>query len=204
MRKKYVKGNDAIALGALAAGINMAAGYPDTLSSEIIEIISRHNNGGIHIEWSANKKNVMELAVSASCSDARALVAMKYTDLNEKAELLTSLAYMGVKGGLVVAAIDEPDPQLENNAVEITEFAGLPIFYPTSPEEAYKMIQDAFDYSEKYHTPVLFRPSSRIYHAYTSITIPDSFSPKDYNGFINDTSKWIIFPPPSDKNPAKS
>ncbi len=197
MRKEYVMGNGAIALGALSAGVNLISGYPGTPSSEIIETASRYKSGGVYIEWSVNEKAALEVAAGAAYSGARAMVTMKQVGLNVASDPLMSLAYVGVKGGLVVVAADDPGPissQTEQDTRMFAEFARIPVFDPTSPEEAYQMIRDAFDYSEKYRTPVLFRPTTRVCHAYASIEWEEDTKPKEYEGFVKDSGKWVIFP----------
>ncbi len=197
MSKEYMMGNGAIALGALAAGVNLVAGYPGTPSSEIIETVAKHPREGLHIEWSVNEKAAMEVAAAAAYSGARALVTMKQVGLNVASDPLMSLAYVGVKGGMVVVSADDPGPissQTEQDTRRFAEFARIPVFDPTSPEEAYRMIQDAFDYSEKYHTPVLFRPTTRICHAYANIDVPETFTGHEFEGFVKDSKKWVIFP----------
>lgn len=206
MRKEYVMGNGAIALGALAAGINLVAGYPGTPSSEIIENIAKYTNGEVHIEWSVNEKAALEVAASAAYCGARALVTMKQMGLNVAADALMSLAYVGVKGGMVVVSADDPGPissQTEQDTRMFAEFCRIPVFDPVSPEEAYEMIKDAFDYSEKYQTPVLLRPTTRVCHAYASIETAGQTAPKAYEGFIKDSKKWVIFPRLSYENHAR-
>ena len=197
MSKEYVMGNGAIALGALVAGVNVVAGYPGTPSSEIIETISKYPHRDVHLEWSVNEKAAMEVAAAAAYSGARTLVTMKQVGLNVAADPLMSLAYVGVKGGMVIVSADDPGPissQTEQDTRAFAEFCRIPVFDPSSPEEAYEMIQDAFDYSEKYRTPVLFRPTTRVCHAYASVEIADDYKAKSYEGFIKDSSKWVIFP----------
>lgn len=197
MRKEYVMGNGAIALGALEAGIHLVSGYPGTPSSEIIETISKYRQGNVHVEWSVNEKAAMEVAASASYSGARTLVTMKQVGLNVASDPLMSLAYVGVKGGMVVVSADDPGPissQTEQDTRMFASFCRIPVFDPSSPEEAFTMIQDAFDYSEKYHTPVLFRPTTRVCHAYASVEINETTNPRPYEGFVKDSKKWVIFP----------
>ncbi len=204
--KEYVMGNGAIALGALAAGVNVVAGYPGTPSSEIIETISKYPHEGVHLEWSVNEKAAMEVASSAAYSGARTLVTMKQVGLNVASDPLLSLAYVGVKGGMVIVSADDPGPissQTEQDTRRFADFCRIPVFDPVSAEEAYDMIQDAFAYSEKYKTPVLFRPTTRICHAYASITVPDHYEPKAYDGFQKDSKKWVIFPKLSYLNHAR-
>ncbi len=195
--KAYVMGNGAIALGALAAGVGLAAGYPGTPSSEIIETLARHPHAGMHLEWSVNEKAALEVAAAAACSGARALVTMKQMGLNVAADPLLSLAYLGVKGGLVIVSADDPGPissQTDQDTRRFADFCRIPVFDPASPEEAFSMIQDAFDFSEKYATPVLFRPTTRVCHAYASIEAPDTFAPRPWVGFEKDSGRWVIFP----------
>ena len=195
--KQYVMGNGAIALGALAAGVNLVAGYPGTPSSEIIETVSKAPHEGVHVEWSVNEKAALEVAAAAAYSGARALVTMKQMGLNVASDALMSVAYVGVKGGLVVVSADDPGPissQTEQDTRRFADFCRIPVFDPSSPEEAFAMIQDAFELSEKCGTPVLFRPTTRVCHAYAAVDVPEAFAPKAYEGFVRDPSRWVIFP----------
>lgn len=197
MKKEYVMGNGAIALGALSAGVNLVTGYPGTPSSEILENIQKYSDGSVHIEWSVNEKSAMEVAASASYSGARTLVTMKQVGLNVASDPLMSLAYVGVKGGMVIVSADDPGPissQTEQDTRMFAEFCRIPVFDPASPEEAFQMIQDAFIYSERYKTPVLFRPTTRVCHAYASVEVPENRTGKEYEGFVKDSKKWVIFP----------
>ena len=108
--KEYVMGNAAIALGALSAGVGLVAGYPGTPSSEIIETVSKHTHTGVHVEWSVNEKAALEVAAAAAYSGVRGLVTMKQMGLNVASDPLMSVAYVGVKGGLVVVSADDPGP----------------------------------------------------------------------------------------------
>lgn len=154
--QEYVMGNGAIALGALAAGVNLVAGYPGTPSSEILETISKYRHDGVYIEWSVNEKAAMEVAAAAAYSGARAMVTMKQVGLNVAADPLMSLAYVGVKGGMVIVSADDPGPissQTEQDTRRFADFCRIPVFDPSSPEEAYKMIGEAFEYSENTTLP---------------------------------------------------
>ncbi len=209
MKNEYVMGNAAIALGALAAGVNVVTGYPGTPSSEIIEALEKYadddykksrvsqGKANFHLEWSVNEKAALEVAAGAAYSGARTMVTLKQVGLNVASDPLMSLAYVGVKGGMVIVVADDPGPissQTEQDTRRFASYCRIPVFDPTSPEEAYRMIQDAFTYSEKYNTPVLFRPTTRVCHAYASIPIVDQAKPKCYEGFIKDSKKWVIFP----------
>ena len=132
--KEYVMGNGAIALGALAAGVRLAAGYPGTPSSEIIETIARHPHEGMHLEWSVNEKAALEVAAATAYSGARALVTMKQMGLNVASDPLMSVAYIGVKGGLVIVSADDPGPissQTEQDTRRFADFCRIPIFDPS-------------------------------------------------------------------------
>lgn len=204
--KEYLMGNAAMAVGALCAGVNVACGYPGTPSSEIIENIAARKQGSVYVEWSVNEKAAMEVAAGAAYSGARAIVTMKQMGLNVASDPLMCLAYVGVKGGLVVVAADDPGPissQTEQDTREFARFAGIPIFDPSSPEEAFTMIQEAFECSERYFTPVLFRPTTRICHAYAPIEYDADFTPRTYEGFVKDSSRWVIFPKLANENHAK-
>lgn len=184
-------------MGALSAGVNLVSGYPGTPSSEIIETVSKYPHNGTYIEWSVNEKAAMEVASAAAYCGARAMVTMKQVGLNVASDPLMSLAYVGVKGGMVVVSADDPGPissQTEQDTRRFAEFCRIPVFDPSSPEEAFDMVQEAFEYSEKYKTPVILRPTTRVDHAYASIEAPDSFSAKEYEGFVKDSKKWVIFP----------
>lgn len=196
MKREYLMGNGAIALGALKAGVRVCAGYPGTPSSEIIENIVKYKPTEVYAEWSVNEKAALEVAAAASYSGARTLVTMKQVGLNVASDPLMSLAYVGVKGGMVVVVADDPGPissQTEQDTRVFGEYARIPVFDPSSPEEAFTMIQTAFDYSEKYSTPVIFRPTTRVCHAYAAVEY-DGAKPRDYEGFVKDSKKWVIFP----------
>ncbi|MBR3104896.1 MAG: indolepyruvate ferredoxin oxidoreductase subunit alpha [Lachnospiraceae bacterium] len=196
-------GNGAIALGALKAGVNIACGYPGTPSSEIIETLAKRPHEGLHLEWSVNEKAALEVAAAAAYSGARALVTMKQVGLNVASDPLMSLAYVGVEGGMVIVSADDPGPissQTEQDTRRFADFARIPVFDPASPEEAFEMIQDAFAYSEKYKTPVIFRPTTRVDHGYASVEASDTYVPKAYDGFQKDAGRFVIFPRLSYKN----
>lgn len=197
--KAYLMGNEAIALGAIAAGVNSLSGYPGTPSTEVLETVAKRNDGSIYVEWSTNEKAALELAAGCAYSGARSMVTMKQVGLNVAADPLMSLAYIGVKGGMVVMAADDPGPissQTEQDTRTFAAFSKLPCFDPSTVQEAYDMIQDAFEFSEKYGTPVLFRPTTRVCHGYASIDILEEseYHKNEPEGFIKDTMRWVIFP----------
>ncbi|SDF05331.1 indolepyruvate ferredoxin oxidoreductase subunit alpha [Sporomusa acidovorans] len=205
MKTKLLMGNEAIALGAIRAGVNVVCGYPGTPSTEVLETVAKHRGGDIYVEWSVNEKVALEVAAGAAYTGARALVTMKQVGLNVASDPLMSLAYIGVQGGMVVLVADDPGPissQTEQDTRHFAQYAHLPIFDPATPEEAYTMMGEAFALSEKYNTPVLFRPTTQVCHACASVEIDDERYINKIDGFIKDP-KWVIFPRLSYQNHIK-
>lgn len=203
---EYVMGNSAIALGALQAGVCVAAGYPGTPSSEIISTIAERKPDGVFVQWSVNEKAAMEIAAGAAYSGARSIVTMKQMGLNVASDPLMCLSYVGVKGGMVVVSADDPGPissQTEQDTRLFGAFSHIPVFDPSSPEEAFEMVQAAFECSERYGTPVILRPTTRIDHAYSAIKHAKEFAPRPFDGFVRDTKRWVIFPKLSYNNHIK-
>ncbi|MCR4599769.1 MAG: indolepyruvate ferredoxin oxidoreductase subunit alpha [Acetatifactor sp.] len=207
MHKEFLMGNEAIALGALAAGVNLVAGYPGTPSTEVLETIAKRNPGNVYVEWSINEKAGMEVAAGAAYAGARTMVTMKQVGLNVASDPLMSLEYIGVKGGMVVLVADDPGPissQTEQDTRTFGMFSKVPVFDPCSVNDAYEMIQEAFEVSEKYGTPVIFRATTRVDHGYEAIDVKDAEEYKSIKpeGFVKDSSRWVIFPRLSVKNHA--
>ena len=141
----------------------------------------------------------MELAAGASYAGARSMVTMKQVGLNVASDPLMSLEYVGIKGGMVILVADDPGPissQTEQDTRHFSRFSKLPCFDPSSAQEAYEMIQEAFEYSEKYGTPVFLRPTTRVCHGYASIMVKDEteYTHHQPEGFIKDSKRWVIFP----------
>ena len=199
MHTEFLMGNAAIARGAIDAGVRVVCGYPGTPSTEVLESAAKANDGLLYVEWSVNEKAALELAAGAAYAGARALVTMKQVGLNVASDPLMSLAYVGVKGGMVVLVADDPGPissQTEQDTRSFAAYSKLPCFDPSSVEEAYAMVQDAFALSEMERTPVLLRPTTRVCHGYASIEVKE---PADRlacvpEGFVKDPSRWVIFP----------
>ena len=193
-----IMGNQAIALGALKAGVNLVAGYPGTPSSEIIEFISKYKSKtGTYVEWSVNEKAAAEVAAGASYAGSRTLITMKQVGLNVASDPVMCLSYVGVKGGMVIVSADDPGPissQTEQDTRNFAQYSKLPCFDPSTPLEAYEMIQEAFELSEKYNTPVLLRPTTRVDHAYESMDFPELGPCRKPGEFEKDSKRWVIFP----------
>lgn len=208
MHKEFLMGNATIALGAVASGVNVVAGYPGTPSTEVLETIAKHRPDDVYVEWSVNEKAAMELAAGASYSGARTLVTMKQVGLNVASDPLMSLEYIGVKGGMVILVADDPGPissQTEQDTRHFAAFSKLPCFDPSSAQEAYEMIQEAYEYSEKYNTPVFLRPTTRVCHGYASVSVKDleEYTVHTPEGFVKDSKRWVIFPRLSYQNHQK-
>jgi len=209
--KKLLMGNEAIALGAIRAGVSVVSGYPGTPSTEILETVAREvalpgsPAAEIYVEWSVNEKSALEVAAGAAVSGARALVTMKQVGLNVASDPLMSLNYLGVSGALVVVVADDPGPissQTEQDSRHFARYAKLAAFDPANPEEAFLMTADAFDFSEKYGRPVILRPTTRVCHSYASVdldTLPVR-PRKAAGGFDKAGGRWVIFPPLALKN----
>jgi indolepyruvate ferredoxin oxidoreductase alpha subunit len=193
-------GNEAIALGAVRAGISVATGYPGTPSSEILETIAKRKPETVYAEWSVNEKSALEVAAGAAIAGLRSLVTMKQVGLNVASDPLMSLNYVGVKAGMVVVVADDPGPissQTEQDTRHFGRYAKLVVFDPATPEEAYLMMKDAFELSEKIGRPVLFRPTTRVCHAYANVELAESVSTVAETAapaFTKDDGRWVIFP----------
>ena len=165
--KKLFTGNEAIARGAYEAGVKFASAYPGTPSTEILENMAQYKED-IYSEWAPNEKVALEAAVGASMAGARAMVSMKHVGVNVAADPLFTYAYTGVNGGFVLISADEPgmhSSQNEQDNRNYAKFAKIPLLEPSDSQEAKDMLKDAFEISEEYDTPVLFRTTTRIAHS---------------------------------------
>lgn len=177
MKKLLLLGDEAIAQAAIDAGLSGMYAYPGTPSTEIMEFIQSSKDASarnIHREWSSNEKTAMEAALGMSYAGKRAMVAMKHVGLNVAADGFINSALTGVNGGLVVVSADDPSmhsSQNEQDSRFYGKFAFVPCFEPSDQQEAYDMVFDAFEVSEKYKTPVLFRITTRLAHSRASINL---------------------------------
>lgn len=161
----WLSGNEAIALGAWEAGVQVASGYPGTPSTEILENLSTYD--GVYTEWAPNEKVGLEVAIGASFAGVRALATMKHVGLNVAADPLFTASYTGGRGGLVVLTADDPEMHSSQNEQDNRNYAfaaKLPMLEPSDPAEARDMLIRAFELSEQHDTPVLFRITTRIAH----------------------------------------
>ncbi|MCL1886174.1 MAG: indolepyruvate ferredoxin oxidoreductase subunit alpha [Dehalococcoidia bacterium] len=194
--KKLLSGNEAIALGAYHAGLRVAAAYPGTPSTEILENLSKFKD--IHAEWAPNEKVAFEVGLGACYTGVRAMVSMKHVGLNVAADPFMAASVTGVRGGLVVVSADDPGIHSSQNEQDnrcFAKFAKIAMFEPSDSQDAYDIMPLAFEISERFDTPVMVRSTTRISHAKTVVDItkerPDSLPPAV---FKRDMAKFVTLP----------
>ena len=200
MEKKLLLGDEAIALGALHAGLSGVYAYPGTPSTEITEFIQGNalaKERGVHSRWSTNEKTAMEAALGMSFMGKRALVCMKHVGLNVCADPFVNSGMTGVNGGVVVLVADDPSmhsSQDEQDSRFYGKFALIPTFEPSNQQEAYDMMAQAFDYSEKVCLPVLMRVTTRMAHSRAvvqCVDVPRQQNDLNYNAIA---ANWVLLP----------
>jgi indolepyruvate ferredoxin oxidoreductase, alpha subunit len=205
-------GNEAIARGALEAGVTVAAGYPGTPSSEIIENLARVSEElGLYVEWSANEKVAMEVSAAASFAGLRSLVAMKQNGVNVASDFLLHLALSGTRGGMVLVPCDDPGAISSINEGEARQFARLieiPLLEPGDFQEAKDMVTWAFELSEELRSPVMVRSVTRLSHASGSVNmgrLPEVGRKArfTYSGNLFDPMEGPVIPAPVDLKHAR-
>lgn len=197
MEKKLLLGDEAIALGAIHAGLSGVYAYPGTPSTEITEFIQNDalaKERGIHSRWCTNEKTAMEAALGMSYAGKRALVCMKHVGMNVCADAFINSAITGVQGGLVVLAADDPSmhsSQNEQDSRFYGKFALIPVFEPSTQQEAYDMMSVAFDYSETIKEPVMLRVVTRLAHSRAGVVVKEARQENDIN---ISTDAWVLLP----------
>ncbi|MBO4415878.1 MAG: indolepyruvate ferredoxin oxidoreductase subunit alpha [Lachnospiraceae bacterium] len=192
--KKLMLGNEAIARGAYEAGVKVSAAYPGTPSTEISENLVKYDE--IYCEWSPNEKVAMEVAIGASFAGVRALASMKHVGVNVAADPLYTVSYIGVTGGLVLVAADDPgmySSQNEQDSRAVARAAHIPVLEPSDSAEAKEFTKYAFDLSEKYDTPVMLRTTTRLAHSQGLVELDDRFEPVDIE-YTKDVPKRVMMP----------
>jgi len=198
--RKLLLGDEAIAQGALDAGLSGVYAYPGTPSTEITEFIQHSplaRERGVHSRWSSNEKTAMEAALGMSFMGKRAMVCMKHVGLNVCADPFVNSAMTGVNGGLVVLVADDPSmhsSQDEQDSRFYGKFAMLPTFEPSSQQEAYDMMAVAFDYSEKQKLPVLMRVTTRMAHSRAVVDVKGEARPENELNYNAEASSWVLLP----------
>ena len=170
--KKIMLGNEAIARGAYEAGVKVSSAYPGTPSTEISENIVKYPE--IYAEWAPNEKVAMEVAIGASISGVRAMASMKMVGVNVASDPLYTVSYIGANGGLVLVAADDPglySSQNEQDSRCVARVAQVPVLEPSDSQEAKDFTKLAFEYSEKYDTPVMIRTTTRLAHSQGPVTL---------------------------------
>ena len=202
-QKMLLLGNEAIARGAIEAGVAVASTYPGTPSSEIsLQFFQTSRESDLYFEYSTNEKVAMEVAAAAANSGVRSMCVMKHVGVNVAADALMTLAYVGVKGGMVVLTADDPymfSSQNEQDNRFYAKLSGLPMVEPSSVEEAKDMVGYAFEISEKLQEPVLFRTTTRINHSSAIVTLGEIKAPKTKGDFIKDPFNLVTVPAVSRK-----
>ncbi len=179
-------GNESIALGANAAGVNVAVGYPGTPSSEILPFLAKICKEDTAVNWSINEKTALEIAIGASIGYKRSMFTTKHVGLNVASDPLLTVALTGVRGGLVIITADDPGMHSSQNEQDnrfYAKFAKIPMLEPSDGEECFDFAKSAFDISEKFDTPVIIRTTTRISHSRSilSAPVPISASSLDFN-----------------------
>ncbi len=199
-KKRLLLGDEAIALGAIDAGLSGVYAYPGTPSTEITEFIQGNalaRERGIHSRWSVNEKTAMEAALGMSFMGKRALVCMKHVGLNVCADPFVNSGMTGVNGGVVVLVADDPSmhsSQDEQDSRFYGKFAMIPTFEPSSQQEAYDMMAVAYDYSEQQHLPVLMRVTTRMAHSRAVVECADAPRQQNELNYNAQASSWVLLP----------
>jgi indolepyruvate ferredoxin oxidoreductase alpha subunit len=197
MERKYLLGNEAIAHACVESGVDFVCGYPGTPSSEVIDTLRMQPDRPYYLEWSVNEKVALENALAAAWCGLRALCTMKHVGLNVAADPLMTSAYTGVTGGLVILSADDPfahSSQNEQDTRCYAHFARVPCLDPASVQEAHDMIPAAFELSEEFGLPVLFRPTTRICHSKGDVALqPAAASPRTAE-FHKDPRQYVVIP----------
>ncbi|MGM9860592.1 MAG: thiamine pyrophosphate-dependent enzyme [Muribaculaceae bacterium] len=198
--KQLLLGDEALALGAINAGLSGVYAYPGTPSTEITEYIQSNavaRERGIHSHWSSNEKTAMEEALGMSFCGKRAMVCMKHVGMNVCADPFVNSAMTGANGGLIVVAADDPSmhsSQNEQDSRFYAEFAFIPTFEPSNQQEAYDMAAAAFELSEKWQMPVMMRMVTRLCHSRAVVAGADTPAPEQPLSYPEHTRQWVLMP----------
>jgi len=194
----FVLGNEAIARGAIEAGVQVAAAYPGTPSSEILETLaSVAKEFDMYVEWSVNEKVAFEVALAASICGLRAMASMKHVGVNVAHDPLMTASYIGAKGGLVLVSADDPwawSSQNEQDNRYIALQGYIPILEPSSVQEAKDMVADGFKLSEEFSHPFMVRSVTRIGHARSDIVLGE-ISKERRKGYFKKDRLWLVYTP---------
>ena len=192
---RLLSGNEAIARGAYEAGVTVAAAYPGTPSTEILEALAEYD--GVHAEWAPNEKVAVEVALGAAMAGARALAAMKHVGVNVAADPIFTASYTGVRGGLVIVSADDPEMHSSQNEQDNRHYAiaaKIPMLEPADSAETKAYTKLAFALSERFDTPVFLRTTTRVSHATGVVRLEEIERPTIPLGFVEAPAKWVMLP----------
>ncbi|MFH0914574.1 MAG: indolepyruvate ferredoxin oxidoreductase subunit alpha [Chloroflexota bacterium] len=192
---KLLSGNEALALGAYDAGVQVAAAYPGTPSTEILEALAPHKD--IYAEWSTNEKVALEVALGASYAGVRAMASMKQVGLNVASDLFMVITVTGINAGLVVISADDPgihSSQNEQDNRHYARFAKVPMLEPSDSQEAYDLMAPAFDLSERFDVPTLVRTTTRISHSKSVVRVNGKRVVPPPKRFEYNVEKYVVLP----------
>lgn len=188
-------GNEAIALGAYHGGARYGSGYPGTPSTEILEKFSPYPN--VRAEWAPNEKCAYEAAYGASLAGVRSIVTMKHVGLNVAADPFITSVYSGVNGGLVLVVADDPGMHSSQNEQDSRHYARIayaPMFEPSDSQEAYEMVKEAFEVSERFDTPVILRTTTRVSHSSSVVAFSEEEPRVLSRDYEKNPQKYVMVP----------
>ena len=189
-------GNEAVARGVWEAGVKVAAAYPGTPSTEIMENLATYPVADLHAQWSTNEKTALDVAIGASFSGVRSFAVMKHVGLNVASDALMSFSYIGVNGALVLVVCDDPgihSSQNEQDTRIFASFAHVPVLEPSDGQEALEFTKYAFDLSEKFDTPVIVRSTTRLSHTRSAVNVGERVD-VGVRAFNEDPNKNVMIP----------
>ncbi|MCL4494863.1 MAG: indolepyruvate ferredoxin oxidoreductase subunit alpha [Firmicutes bacterium] len=194
--RQLLLGNEAIAWGAIDAGVRVVTGYPGTPSTEALEYLAKIAPEVVEVQWATNEKVAIDEALGAALAGARSLVTMKHVGLNVAMDGWMTSPLVGVNAGLVVLVADDPgmhSSQNEQDSRYLGRFAGVPIFEPSDSQECYLFVRSAFEASEEWDSPVMIRTTTRISHSSSAVTLGPAESPP-VKGFQRNPGKYVMLP----------
>jgi indolepyruvate ferredoxin oxidoreductase alpha subunit len=192
--RHLLSGNEAVARAVWESGVRVAAAYPGTPSTEMLESIAQYPD--LYTEWSVNEKVSLEVAIGASLAGSRAFCAMKHVGMNVASDAFMTQSVAGIAAGLVIAVADDvglSSSQNEQDSRYWGRFAHLPILEPADSQEAYDMVKRAFSISEEFEVPVLVRLTTRVCHVKGMVTVGERIE-RPVAGFHKDPSHWVMTP----------
>ena len=192
--KKLMTGNEAIARGFYEAGGSIAAAYPGTPSTEILENMAQYKE--VYSEWAPNEKVALEVAIGASIAGARSLAAMKHVGVNVAADPIMTYGYTGVNGALILVSADDPGMHSSQNEQDnryFAKFGKIAMIEPSDSQEAKDFMKDALEISEQFDVPVLYRVTTRICHSKTLVELGERVE-AGVKPYVKNTAKFVAAP----------